>query len=92
MKYRHGGKEKLMALGVFPEVTLAEARANRFKTDWKKHTPVAPAFPLATAAMAPLRARAEARGSTDFSPLWAGQNTAGCLALPAAQRLRLLMP
>lgn len=26
LKYRHGGKEKRLALGVFPEVTLAEAR------------------------------------------------------------------
>jgi nitronate monooxygenase len=33
-----------------------------------------PAFPLATSAMAPLRAAAEAKGQTDFTPLWAGQN------------------
>jgi 5-methyltetrahydrofolate--homocysteine methyltransferase len=26
-------------------IPLAEARANRFKTDWKKHAPAAPAFP-----------------------------------------------
>ncbi len=26
MKYRHGGKERLLAIGVFPEVSLAEAR------------------------------------------------------------------
>ncbi|MDP2417203.1 MAG: nitronate monooxygenase [Hydrogenophaga sp.] len=45
----------------------------------------APAFPLATAAMAPLRAHFEAQGCGDFSPLWAGQNTSGCRALPAAQ-------
>lgn len=32
----------------------------------------APAFPLATSAIAPLRARAEAAGSGDFSPLWCG--------------------
>ena len=51
----------------------------------------APAFPLATAAIAPLRAQAEARGQTDFTPLWAGQNTAGCRAVPAAQLLRQLM-
>ena len=37
----------------------------------------APAFPLATAAVAPLRAAAEANGSHDFSPLWSGQNTCG---------------
>jgi nitronate monooxygenase len=34
----------------------------------------APAFPLATAAIAPLRAAAEKAGSGDFSPLWCGQN------------------
>jgi len=43
----------------------------------------APAFPLATAAIAPLRARAEADGSGDFSPLWAGQNASGCRAAAA---------
>jgi nitronate monooxygenase len=43
-----------------------------------------PAFPLATAAIAPLRARAEAMGSGDFSPLWSGQNASACRALPAA--------
>jgi nitronate monooxygenase len=35
--------------------------------------PAAPAFPLATAELAPLRAAAEAQGVSDFSPLWAGQ-------------------
>ena len=37
----------------------------------------APAFPLATSGMAPLRAAAEARQSTDFTPLWSGQNASG---------------
>jgi nitronate monooxygenase len=44
-----------------------------------------PAFPLATAAMAPLRAHAEKQGSGDFSPLWSGQNASGCSPLPAAE-------
>jgi len=35
--------------------------------------PEAPAFPLASAAITPLRAAAEARGLGDFSPLWAGE-------------------
>jgi nitronate monooxygenase len=48
----------------------------------------APAFPLATAGIAPLRAAAEARGSSDFTPLWAGQNTGGCRVLPAAEITR----
>lgn len=45
----------------------------------------APRFPLATAASAPLRAAAEAKGSGDFTPLWAGQNVSGCRAVPAAE-------
>lgn len=44
----------------------------------------APEFPLATSGIAPLRAKAEAEGNSDFSPLWSGQNASGCRALPAA--------
>ena len=50
----------------------------------------APAFPLATAALAPLRAAAECRASGDFSPLWAGQNVTGCREIAAAQLTRAL--
>ena len=50
----------------------------------------APAFPLATSAIAPLRAKAEAGGSGDFSPLWSGQNATGCKEVPAAQLTREL--
>jgi nitronate monooxygenase len=45
----------------------------------------APPFPLAVAALAPLRARAEAAGSGDFTPLWSGQNASGCRRVPAAR-------
>ena len=45
---------------------------------------LAPQFPLAAAAILPLRSAAEARGSSDFSPLWSGQNTSGCRDVPAA--------
>ena len=51
---------------------------------------VAPAFPLATAAIAPLRAAAEASGSGDFSPLWAGQNASRCREVPAAEVIESL--
>ncbi len=51
---------------------------------------VVPAFPLATSAIAPLRAKAEAEGSGDFSPLWSGQNAGGCKEVPAAQLTREL--
>ena len=47
--------------------------------------PAAPAFPLATAAVAPLRSHFEALGRTDCTPLWSGQNTSGCKPVPAAE-------
>lgn len=47
----------------------------------------APAFPYATGAVAPLRAKAEGAGSGDFSSMWAGQNASGCRAVPAAELL-----
>lgn len=50
----------------------------------------APEFPLATSGIAPLRAKAEAQGSGDFSPLWSGQNATGCRELPAAEITRAL--
>jgi nitronate monooxygenase len=49
-----------------------------------------PDFPLATAAIMPLRAKAEAKGSSDFTPLWSGQNATGCKEIPAAQLTREL--
>jgi nitronate monooxygenase len=52
--------------------------------------PPHPAFPRAAAAIAPLRAAAEARGSGDFSPLWSGQNHRGCRSVPAAELTRAL--
>ena len=50
----------------------------------------APEFPLAVAAIAPLRAKAESLGRDDFSPLWAGQNATGCKAVSAAELTREL--
>ena len=50
----------------------------------------APPFPLAAPAWAPLRANAEANGSGDFSPLWAGQAAALGRAMPAAELTRKL--
>jgi len=51
---------------------------------------VAPAFPLASAAIAPLRAKAEKENKDDFSLLWAGQYTDGCKEISAAQLTREL--
>jgi nitronate monooxygenase len=53
----------------------ARGIVNAFMQDEPMST-LAPDFPLATAALAPLRAAAEAQGRSDFTPLWAGQNAA----------------
>lgn len=63
---------------------------NRFMREQGPLSVRAPAFPLAGSATAPLRAKAEALGRGDFSPLWAGQNTSGCKAVPAAELTRAL--
>jgi nitronate monooxygenase len=63
---------------------------NRLMRELGPISGVAPAFPLASAAVAPLRARAEAQGSGDFSPLWSGQNASGCKEVPAAELTREL--
>lgn len=51
----------------------------------------APQFPLAAGALAPLRAKAEAAGSGDFSPLWCGQAAALGRALPARELTAMLV-
>lgn len=61
----------------------ARGIVNRILREQGPISPLAPCFPLATSAVAPLRARAEGLGSGDFSPLWAGQNVAGCRDVPA---------
>lgn len=62
----------------------ARGIVNRAMTELGPMSQKTPAFPLASAAIAPLRAAAEKQGSGDFSPLWAGQNVSGCDAISAA--------
>jgi nitronate monooxygenase len=49
-----------------------------------------PEFPNAAPAISPLRSKAEAAGSGDFSPLWAGQAFRLALELPAAELTKRL--
>lgn len=63
----------------------ARGIVNRVMRELGPLSPAAPGFPLATAAIAPLRSKAESLGSGDFSPLWAGQNASGCKAIAAAE-------
>lgn len=69
----------------------ARGIVNRLMRELGPINAVAPAFPLATGAIAPLRAAAEKRGLGDCSPLWAGQNVTGCRAVPAAELTRELV-
>ncbi|MGY0557753.1 MULTISPECIES: nitronate monooxygenase [unclassified Lysobacter] len=68
----------------------ARGIVNRVINELGPNSVTTPDFPLATAAIAPLRAKAESRGSGDFSPLWSGQNASGCREIPAAQLTREL--
>ena len=61
----------------------ARGIVNRVMRELGAINPLAPAFPLATAAIAPLRAWAESEGRNDFTPLWSGQNRSGCRAVSA---------
>ena len=70
---------------------LARGIMNRVMRELGPVSAAAPEFPLATTAIAPLRAKAEAAGSGDFSPLWSGQNASGCREIPAAELTRALM-
>jgi nitronate monooxygenase len=54
----------------------ARGIANRFVREVGPISAKAPQFPLAANAVAPMRAAAEASGTSDFSPLWAGQAAA----------------
>jgi nitronate monooxygenase len=49
---------------------------NRMMREIGPMSPDAPAFPLAGAAVQPLRSAAEAKGTGDFTPLWSGQAAA----------------
>ncbi len=69
---------------------LARGLVNRLMLELGAMSPLAPAFPLAAAALAPLRACAEAKGLGDFSPLWAGSGFADARAVPAADVTRAL--
>ena len=68
----------------------ARGIVNRLMREIGPISGAAPLFPLATAAIQPLRAAAEARRSGDFSPLWAGQNASMCQAIAAADVTRAL--
>jgi nitronate monooxygenase len=58
---------------------------NRVMRELGPITDIAPEFPLAAGALAPLHAKAQAQGSGDFSAMWAGQAASLGRDLPARE-------
>jgi nitronate monooxygenase len=63
----------------------ARGIVNRLMRELGPMSRLAPPFPLASVAVAALRAHAEGAGSGDFSPLWSGQNLGHHRGASAAQ-------
>jgi nitronate monooxygenase len=63
----------------------ARSIVNRLMREVGPMSAEAPDFPLAAAAVMPLRCAAEARGSADFLPLWSGQAARLGTELPARE-------
>ena len=68
----------------------ARAIVNRFMREVGPMSDVAPEFPLAAAALAPLRVKSEMAGSADFTPFWSGQAAPLGRELPAAELTKQL--
>jgi nitronate monooxygenase len=63
----------------------ARGIVNRVMRELGPINEIAPEFPLAAGALAPLRAKAEAQGSGDFSPMWSGQSASLGREMPARE-------
>ena len=68
----------------------ARGIVNRLMREIGPMSDIAPQFPLAGGALAPLRATAEGRGSGGLPPMWAGQAASLGRALPARELTRKL--
>jgi len=68
----------------------ARSIVNRLMREVGPMSNIAPEFPLAAAALAPLRTKSEMAGSADFSPLWSGQAARLGRELPAAELTKQL--
>jgi nitronate monooxygenase len=68
----------------------ARGIVNRLMREVGPMSDVALEFPLAAAALAPLRVKSEMAGSADFTPLWSGQAARLSRELPAAELTKQL--
>lgn len=86
---RDGGDDAT-ALTILMTGKPARGFINRVMRELGPLSDIAPEFPLAGGALAPLGAKALAQGSGDFSPMWAGQAAALGRAMPAQELTALL--
>jgi nitronate monooxygenase len=70
----------------------ARGMINRVMREIGPVNAAAPEFPLAATAIFALCQKAEAKGLSDFTTMWAGQNAALCREMPAAELTDSLMP
>ena len=68
----------------------ARGIVNRLIKDLGATSAAAPSFPFAAGALAPLKAKAEAAGSGDFTNLWSGQAASLAKEMPAGELTRRL--
>jgi nitronate monooxygenase len=68
----------------------ARGIVNRIIREVGPMSPLAPPFPLASSAIAPLRKQSEAAGLEDFAQMWSGQAGRLCRELPAGELTRQL--
>jgi nitronate monooxygenase len=68
----------------------ARGIVNRLVREVGPMSDLAPAFPLASGAIAPLRSKSEAAGSEDFAQMWSGQSAALGRELPASELTKRL--
>jgi nitronate monooxygenase len=84
-----GGDQETALTNVFSG-RAARTRVNRLMREVGPISDLAPPFPTAGRALAPLRTKAEAAGSGDFSAMWAGQAASLCQILGAGDLTRKL--
>jgi nitronate monooxygenase len=68
----------------------ARGIVNRIVRDLGPMSDLAPDFPRASGPLLPLRSKAEASGSGDFSPLWSGQAPSLGREMPAGELTKVL--
>jgi nitronate monooxygenase len=81
---RHADSDATFVTNVFTG-RPARALSNRLALEMGPITDGLPDFPLPMGALAPLRAKAEQQGNSDFTPFWSGQSSRLGREMPAGE-------